>query len=68
MNESTNQTAMLIISAIVILGFGGVVIAWLMNPPAADQSNILAGMMGVLGSGYMLVMNYWFGPSRKNGG
>lgn len=66
MNPET--LARVIITAIVVLGFGGVLIAWIVNPPVeAGNSTILAGMVGVLGSGYLNVLTWWFSkPESKS--
>lgn len=65
MNAET--TARMIITAIVVLGFGGVLIAWIIWPPTeGTNSTILAGLAGVLGSGYLLVLNYWFGKTTES--
>lgn len=57
---STDKLAILILSAAIVLGFGGVVIAWMIYPPKADQSNILSALIGALAFGYGQVINYWF--------
>ncbi|WP_157783649.1 hypothetical protein [Bradyrhizobium liaoningense] len=62
---SPETTARMIITAIVVLGFGGVLIAWIIFPPAT-HSDILSGLAGVLGSGYLLVLNHWFGKATEN--
>lgn len=53
----------LVLSAIVTLGFGGVIIGWLMYPPHTDQTTILASLTTALGAGYLQVLSYWFGKS-----
>jgi hypothetical protein len=63
---STDKLAQVIISAIVVLGFGGVLVAWMIWPPqAAASSNLLSGLTGALGAGYIQVINFWFGASTK---
>lgn len=62
---SPEMTARVIITAIVVLGFGGVLIAWIIWPPAA-HSDILSGLAGVLGSGHLLVLNHWFGKTTES--
>lgn len=59
-DANTNQIAMLVISGLVVLGFGGVLIGWMFHPPAADGSNMLSAMIGALAGGYLQVINYWF--------
>lgn len=56
---STELIARLAISALVIVGFGGVLIAWMIWPPKQD-STMLASMVGALVSGYALVLTSWF--------
>lgn len=53
------QTARVILSAIVVLGFGGVLIAWMVYPPQT-RSDLMSAMIATLGAGYLLVVNYWF--------
>lgn len=62
---SADKLAVLIISAIVILGFGGVVISWMIYPPKTD--NLLAALIGALTSGYGQVIFYWFRPGGGSG-
>lgn len=51
----------LVISAIVVLGFGGVVIVFIMMPSAASaQSNIVSMLLGGMLGGYSSVIKYWF--------
>ena len=60
---STDKLAILIMSAIIVLGFGGVLIAWMVYPPRAD-STLLAGLTGALAAGYLQVINYWFRSNK----
>jgi VIT1/CCC1 family predicted Fe2+/Mn2+ transporter len=62
---SADRLAILILSAIVVLGFGGVLIAWMVFPPKTD-SNLLSALTGALAAGYLQVINYWF-RSNKDG-
>lgn len=61
---STDKLTMLILSAIVTLGFGGVLIAWMVYPPH-DNSTILAALTTALGTGYLRVIDYWFTSIKK---
>lgn len=53
------ETSRVILSSIVVLGFGGVLIAWMIWPPTA-HSDVLSALVGALGAGYLQVLNYWF--------
>jgi hypothetical protein len=59
MTEGNKEIAMLVISAIVVLGFGGVLVAWMMFPPK-ENTVILASLTTALGTGYLQVLNYYF--------
>jgi hypothetical protein len=59
-----DKTVVLIISAIVILGFGGVLIGWMLFPPSKDASPLLAALTTALGTGYLRVIEYYFGKSK----
>lgn len=54
-----NQTTLTVISGIVVLGFGGVVMAWMVWPPVV-HSELLAALTAALCTGYLQVINYWF--------
>jgi hypothetical protein len=65
---TTDKIAQIIISAIVVLGFGGVLVAWMVAPPhTGEGSNMLTALTTALGTGYLQVINYWFGASAKIG-
>lgn len=52
----------LALSAMITLGFGGVIIAWMIFPPTeGTATTLLAGLTGSLGTGYIQVLNFWFG-------
>jgi hypothetical protein len=60
---SADTIIKLILSAIIILGFGGVLIVYMMLPTtAAAQSNVAAVLLGALSGGYGTVIHYWFSP------
>lgn len=59
MTTAVDRTATLIISGIVILGFGAVLLAW-MFIPIKSNSNVLSLLTGALCSGYGQVIGYWF--------
>lgn len=61
----TNQIAMLAITALVVIGFGCIFIAWMVWPPHADQSNVISALVGALTSGYLQVIGYWFRGSTN---
>jgi hypothetical protein len=61
---TTEKTAQIILSSIIVLGFGGVLIAWMLYPPH-EQSNIMSALTGALAAGYLQVINYWFGASVR---
>jgi hypothetical protein len=44
---------------VIVFGFGGVLIAWMIWPPN-EHSNVLSALVGALGAGYIQVINYWF--------
>ena len=52
----------LILSGIVVLGFGGVMSAYIIWPP--QENALIAAMIGVLGSGYLNVLGWWFSKSE----
>jgi VIT1/CCC1 family predicted Fe2+/Mn2+ transporter len=56
---TADKAAIYILSAIVVLGFGGIVLLWGYRPPKAD-SNILALLTGALTAAYGTVIGYWF--------
>jgi hypothetical protein len=56
---STNEIARLVLSVVIVFGFGGVLIAWMIWPPN-EHSNVLSALVGALGAGYIQVINYWF--------
>jgi sugar phosphate permease len=62
---NTETLARLILSGIVVLGFGGVMSVYIIWPPA--ENTLIAAMIGVLGSGYLLVLNWWFSKSSEGG-
>jgi hypothetical protein len=63
---NTDKLAQIIISAIVVLGFGGVLVAWMVAPPhTGEGSNLLTALTTALGTGYLQVINFWFGASAK---
>lgn len=54
----------LTISVIIIFGFGGVLVAWMIFPPGNGvNSNLLSGLTGALASGYVQVISYYFQKS-----
>jgi hypothetical protein len=58
---STQTIARLVISAIVVIGFGSIVIAFLQLPAVPNaQSNFVSMLIGALISGYLQVIHYWF--------
>jgi hypothetical protein len=59
----SDKIAMLVLSGIVVLGFGSVLIAWMIFPPQSN-SNLLSAMVGSLAAGYMQVISYWFSKAR----
>lgn len=61
---TVDKAALLALSGIIIVGFGCVLIAWMVYPPKAD-SNLLAGLTGALGAGYLQVINYWFTKPKE---
>lgn len=61
---SPDKIPMLVISAIVVLGFGGVLIAWMIFPPK-ESSNLLTALVTALGAGYLQVINYWFTKPKE---
>ncbi len=52
------KITMLIISAIVVAGFGLVFVAWIWLHSADDKVTPL--LIGALTGGYLQVINYWF--------
>ncbi len=55
---SIETLARLILSAIIVLGFGSVLSAYIIWPP--DKNELVASMLTVLGVGYTTVIYYWF--------
>lgn len=56
---TSKEIARLVISAIVVFGFGGVLIAWMIYPPK-ESTTIIAALATALGTGYLQVINYYF--------
>ncbi len=56
---TSDKVALLILSAIIVFGFGGVLVVWMFYPPQGD-SNLFAGLTGALAAGYLQVIGYWF--------
>ncbi|MCK1742201.1 hypothetical protein IVA80_15355 [Bradyrhizobium sp. 139] len=54
-----NDLPILILSALIIIGFGLIFLAWMIWPPAAN-SNVMSMMVGAIVSGYGQVIGYWF--------
>jgi hypothetical protein len=57
---TTDKIAMLAITALVVIGFGCIFIAWMVWPPQAAQSNVASALVGAITTGYIQVINYWF--------
>lgn len=57
------ELARLILSGIIVLGFGAVILGWMYSPPPAANSNTLTALSTSLGAGYLIVLNWYFGPS-----
>ncbi len=55
----TELLARLILSGIIVLGFGGVVSAYIIWPPP-ERSELLTVLLTSLGLGYTTVILYWF--------
>ena len=58
--NGSERTTMIILSAVIILGFGGVLIMWFVWPPDEKDRTILAALATALCTGYLQVVNYWF--------
>lgn len=58
------DTVLLTLSALIVIGFGSVVVAWFIFPPKTE-STMFGTLLGTLGSGYLIVLNYWF--NKKDG-
>ena len=54
------------LSWVVILGFLGVVIILLFVDVPADQTNVLYALLGTLGAGFMLVLQYFYGSNKSS--
>lgn len=61
---TTEKLTMLIISGIVVLGFGGVSLAWMWLPHAPDDK-VTPLLIGALIGGYLQVINYWFTKPKE---
>lgn len=59
---TSQQTAQVVISGIVVISFTAIVVAWMAFPPHAESqaSNILSVVVGALAAGYGTVINFWF--------
>lgn len=56
---------MLLVGAIVVLGFVGVIVAIVFMPELPDsKENLLYALTGTLGAAFMAVVGYYFGSSR----
>jgi hypothetical protein len=56
--------AILVLSAIIVFGFGRVLIAWIIYPPQT-HSDLMSAMIATLGAGYLQVINYWFSKPKE---
>jgi hypothetical protein len=57
--ETQDKTATLILSGIVVFGFGFVLMLWMIWPPI-KHSDVLSALVGALAAGYLQVINFWF--------
>ncbi len=48
------------LSAIIVIGFGCVLIVYMGLPSGAAQSPVVATLLGALSAGYLSVIHYWF--------
>jgi hypothetical protein len=56
---NTDSLVLLILSAIIVLGFGSVVLLWGFFPPQGN-ANVLSVLTGALAAGYVQVIAHWF--------
>ncbi len=55
------EIARLALSVVVVMGFGVVLLGWMIWTPTETSSvGVLAGLTGSLGTGYVQVLSYWF--------
>ena len=54
-----DKIAMLVLTVFVVFGFGMVLVAWMIWPPAT-HSDVLSALVGALAAGYLQVIGYWF--------
>lgn len=59
-------TGAVVISIIVVLGFGGVCSALFFFSIAAEMKELAMLLLGILGAGFTSVINYWTGSSSSS--
>ena len=52
------------LSAMFMLGFGGVLIVWIIYLPQT-HSDLMSAMIATLGAVYLQVINYWFSKPKE---
>jgi hypothetical protein len=60
----TESMAPAVISAVVVLGFLGVLTGMLYGTFSAAENNVLMLLLGSLSSGFVQVLNFWLGSSE----
>lgn len=65
---TTDKTAQIVISAIVVCSFTGITIGWILKPPAVENSQTLSLLTGAMAAAFGQVINYWLnihgGPTQ----
>lgn len=56
---TTDKTAQIVISAIIVCAFVGVTVGWIAHPPQIENSQILSLLTGALISAFGQVISYW---------
>ena len=62
---TARDIAILALSAMIVLGFGGVLTVWIIYPPQT-RSDLMSAMIATLGAGYLQVINYWFTKPKES--
>ncbi len=60
---TTEKLTMLVISGLVVLGFGCVLVGWMWLHSVDDKVTPL--LIGALTGGYLQVINYWFTKPKE---
>lgn len=64
---TTDKTAQIVISGIVVGAFVGITVGWIVKPPLVENSQILSLLTGALTAAFGQIISYWL-KSPGSGG